>query len=119
MRTIKNQGFWLQRTLKEGARRSKRRHDFKTATKSTVGENSAGAVAADIPVCRGGRHLAARINARFSSVSKVSRLFPPGWKPSSTSGRMPDATFYRRAIIVLRDFELRSEKGLSSFHVPA
>jgi hypothetical protein len=69
--------------------------------------------------CRGGRHLAARINARFSSVSKVSRLFPPGWKPSSTSGRMPDATFYRRAIIVLRDFELRSEKGLSSFHVPA
>jgi hypothetical protein len=78
MRTIKNQGFWLQRTLKEGARRSKRRHDFKTATKSTVGENSAGAVAADIPVCRGARHLAARINARFSSISKVSRLVPAG-----------------------------------------
>jgi len=29
---------------------------------------SAGAVAADIPVCCGGRHLAARINARFSGV---------------------------------------------------
>jgi len=38
-------------------------------------QKSAGAVAADIPVCRGGRHLAARINRpifqRFQSFKAV------------------------------------------------